>query len=158
MPWIRWSGLTSAATSFKVRIPRNEISRIEPLNRGAVPGSAGVSPASSSFWLRTGRRDAGAPKRFGEGAEINARPTALSVRRSVVSFVMVVPSHIGEKLRMCCSGGRLVCRRGRASRRPERVMQRNDVLKLFSPMGVCERFLRRAGRPGSTAGRDAHRY
>ncbi|MGB7749462.1 MAG: hypothetical protein WBN75_19490 [Verrucomicrobiia bacterium] len=32
--------------------------------RGTFPGSAGVSPASSSFRLPTGRRDAGAPKRF----------------------------------------------------------------------------------------------
>ena len=45
------------------RFPRTD-SRFEPLNRGTVPGSAGVSPASSGFRLPTGRRDAGAPRRF----------------------------------------------------------------------------------------------
>jgi hypothetical protein len=38
--------------------------RFEPLNLGTVPGIAGVSPASSGFRLPTGRRDAGAPRRF----------------------------------------------------------------------------------------------
>ena len=51
---------------FMERFRRNEISRLEPLNRGTVPGSAGVSPASSGFRLPTGRRDAGAPRRFME--------------------------------------------------------------------------------------------
>ena len=46
------------------RILPNGISRFEPLSRGTVPGSAGVSPASASFRLPTGRRDAGAPRRF----------------------------------------------------------------------------------------------
>ena len=55
----------SASTGERagVRFPRTN-SRLEPLNRGAIPGSAGVSPASSDFWLPTGRRDAGAPRRF----------------------------------------------------------------------------------------------
>jgi hypothetical protein len=39
------------------------------LERGAVPGSAGVPPASSDFRLPAGRRDAGAPKRFMEWPE-----------------------------------------------------------------------------------------
>ena len=39
---------------------------VVPRNRGAIPGSAGVSPASSGFRLPTGRRDAGAPRRFME--------------------------------------------------------------------------------------------
>ena len=47
-----------------VRIPRKEKSRIEPLNRSTIPGSAGVPPANSGFRLPTGRRDAGAPRRF----------------------------------------------------------------------------------------------
>ncbi len=34
--------------------------------RGAIPGSAGVSPASSGFPLPTGRRDAGVPRTFTE--------------------------------------------------------------------------------------------
>ena len=34
----------------------------EPLKRDVIPGSAGVSPASSSFSLPTGWRDAGAPR------------------------------------------------------------------------------------------------
>ena len=38
--------------------------RIGAMNRGAIPGSAGVSPASSDFRFATGRRDAGAPRRF----------------------------------------------------------------------------------------------
>jgi len=49
------------------RIPRTN-SGFELLNRGTVPGSAGVSPASSGFRLPTGRRDAGAPRRFMESA------------------------------------------------------------------------------------------
>ena len=57
-----------------MRIPRTNL-RFEPLNRGKIPGSVSVSPASSGFRLPTGRRDvslrseasarqAGAPKRF----------------------------------------------------------------------------------------------
>jgi len=40
--------------------------RIGTRNRSTVPGSAGVSPASSGFRLPTGRRDAGAPRRLTE--------------------------------------------------------------------------------------------
>ncbi len=39
--------------------------------RGAFPGSAGVPPACSSFRLRTGRRDAGAPRRFMVRADVH---------------------------------------------------------------------------------------
>jgi hypothetical protein len=49
------------------------------MNRGIVPGSAGVSPASSLFRLPTGRRDAGAPKRFMR-------------RAGVISDFMVMPN------------------------------------------------------------------
>ncbi len=60
------------------------ISRIEPLNRRAVPGSAGVSPACSSFPLPTGRRPAGAPRRFMERPIVSnsnpPRPTAEHTR------------------------------------------------------------------------------
>jgi hypothetical protein len=38
--------------------------------QGAVPGSAGVSPANSGFRLPTGRRDAGAPRRFMVKADV----------------------------------------------------------------------------------------
>ena len=41
-----------------------------PPNRGTIPGSAGVSPASSGFRLPTGRRDASAPRRFMERAGV----------------------------------------------------------------------------------------
>ena len=44
----------------RVRFPRKEKSRVETLNRGTIPGSAGVPPASSGFRLPTGRRDVGA--------------------------------------------------------------------------------------------------
>ena len=40
--------------------------RIGAIYRGTYPGSAGVPPASSGFRLPTGRRDAGAPRRFME--------------------------------------------------------------------------------------------
>jgi hypothetical protein len=40
----------------------------------------------------------------------------------------------------------------RPAARKER-WRRKEVPELFKPMGVCERFLRRAGRTGSTAGR-----
>jgi hypothetical protein len=58
-----------------VRFRQNEISRFEPLHRGTVPGSAGVWPASSDFWLPTGRRDAGVPKRFMGRASVNSYST-----------------------------------------------------------------------------------
>jgi hypothetical protein len=40
----------------------------------------------------------------------------------------------------------------RPAARKER-WQQNEFLKYSNPMGVGERFFRRAGRPGSTAGR-----
>ena len=43
--------------------------------RGAVPGSAGVSPASSGLLLPAGRRDAGVPRSFMEG-EKNSQSAA----------------------------------------------------------------------------------
>jgi len=62
------------------------------INRGAVPGNAGlpghssattgVSPASSDFWLATGRRDAGAPKRFIVGRARHSVRAAIVVRTS----------------------------------------------------------------------------
>jgi hypothetical protein len=64
--WIRWSGLTSAATRFMGSFDLQLWTRIGAMNRGTVHGSAGVSSASSGFWLSTGRRDAGAPRRFME--------------------------------------------------------------------------------------------
>ena len=58
-------------------ISPNEL-RFEPLNRGTVPGSAGVSPASFGFRLPTGRQDAGAPRRFMERASANLIPLKTS--------------------------------------------------------------------------------
>jgi hypothetical protein len=52
-----------------VRFSRTN-SRFEPLNRDTIPGSAGVSPASSGFRLPTGRRDTGAPRRFMGRADV----------------------------------------------------------------------------------------
>ncbi len=51
------------AVSLRVKIPRPNL-RFEPLNRGAVPGSAGVSPASRESKTGTRRRDAGALRQF----------------------------------------------------------------------------------------------
>ncbi len=53
-----------------VRILPKGISRFEPPNRDTTPGSAGVSPASSGLQFPTGRRDAGAPRRFMRCADI----------------------------------------------------------------------------------------
>ena len=53
----------------------------------------------------------------------------------------------------CCSGGRLVCHRGRASRRPERTVEGLSGPGFSTQLVYSLRFIRRAGRPGSTAGR-----
>jgi hypothetical protein len=48
--------------------------------QGTVPGSAGVSPASSGFRLPTRRRDAGAPRRFMVRADTSRHPLKTSRR------------------------------------------------------------------------------
>jgi hypothetical protein len=51
--------------------------RIGTMNRGTVPGSAGVSPASREPKTGTCRRDAGAPRRFMESRRNRLRLTSL---------------------------------------------------------------------------------
>ncbi len=56
-----------------------------------------------------------------------------------------------EKQPGLCSGRRHVCRRGQASRHPERTMEYLCGPRFSSTVGIAGHFLRRAGRPGSTA-------
>ena len=66
---------------------------------------------------------------------------------------LVVKRFLWRTGQVRCSGGRLVCRGGPASRRPERVARtylRSENLNGFRP---CLHLIRRAGRSGSTAGR-----
>jgi len=67
----------SRREQVRMRIRRTKSPRFERLNRGAVPGSAGVSSASFGLQFPTGRRDAGAPRRFierGKQASNQIRP------------------------------------------------------------------------------------
>ena len=59
----------SSPHGHKAGVPRQEKSRVEPLNPGTIPGSAGVPPAcrrpkTGRPGAGTRRRDASAPKRF----------------------------------------------------------------------------------------------
>ena len=62
------------------------------------------------------------------------------------------------KQRRCCSGGRLVCRGGRASRRPERTMEDMCGSEFFQA-GWCGRgFSPPGGTPGLYGRQDARRH
>ncbi len=62
------------------------------MNRTAISGSAGVSPASSSFWFLTGRRDAGAPRKLKERAN-----KKLSFRSSTANYFPVTQAEAKKR-------------------------------------------------------------
>ncbi len=72
-PLSTFRSLSASSGEGRGEISRKEMSHIEPLNRGTISGSAGVPPASSGLQFPTGRRDAGAPRRFMERGR-NCRP------------------------------------------------------------------------------------
>ena len=99
-----------------VRILPKGISRYEPLNRDTIPGSAGVSPASSGLQFPTGRRDAGAPRRsIGRGASTQKPIIALSdefMLKGLFPFFASFFHHAGFDLEILTGAGPDLLKRG----------------------------------------------
>jgi hypothetical protein len=121
---------------------------------------------SARFWTRRPRNRRQERNKFGHQfcqrsfPQQRARPVFISIFQPRIATNMTVPINIGAVCRDSGKSGEGVVvadvssavEGWRPAARKER-WKMSAVLKFSSTVGVCEHFLRRAGRPRSTAGR-----
>ncbi len=111
----------------------------------SLPCRHGIEGRASRHERRTRARGYGA----GQGFEIGAGDRLCGGGKNLFRRRAIPPRHRGEGL---VAAGVLACRRGRASRRPERSCDRFKTSACFKRLLCACGFIRRAGSAGSTAG------